>query len=89
MEDFFNCFNTIKIKINKIFGEPSKGIHSYRMFNVAIIDVLFTFIVAYIIQKAFFPKTEYYKVLLFYFIFGIIIHRIFDVKTTVDRLIFK
>lgn len=89
MEDFFNCFNTIKTKINKIFGEPSKGIHSYRMFNVAIIDVLFTFIAAYIIQKIFYPDKQYYKILLILFILGIILHRLFDVRTTVDRLIFK
>ena len=85
-----NCpFNTLKLKLNKSFGLPNKGIHSYRIFDIAIIDVLFTFIGAYIIQKAFCPKTEYYKVLLFLFISGIIIHRIFDVKTTIDRLIFE
>lgn len=85
-----NCpFNTIKLKLNKIFGEPKEGIHSYRICDIAYLDVIITMIIAFFIQKAFFPKTEYYKVLLFYFIFGIIIHRIFDVKTTVDRLIFE
>lgn len=85
-----NCpFNTLKIKLNKIFGEEKKGMHAYRIFDIACIDVIITLIVAFFIQKAFCPKTEYYKVLLFYFIFGIIIHRIFDIKTTIDRLIFS
>ena len=85
-----NCpFNTVKLKLNKIIGKPKEDIHAYRIFDIACIDVLFTFIAAYIIQKAFCPKTEYYKVLLFLFILGIIIHRIFDVRTTIDRLIFK
>lgn len=81
-------FNIFKEKVNKIFGEPKKGIHSHRICNVAYMDVLFTLLSAYLIQKYFFPKTEYYKVLIFLFILGIILHRIFDVKTTVDRLIF-
>lgn len=83
-----NCpFNTVKL--NKIFGEPKEGIHSYRICGIAYLDVIVTMIVALFIQKAFCPKTEYYKVLLFLFILGIIIHRIFDVRTTIDRLIFK
>ena len=85
-----NCpFNTVKLKLNNFFGKEKEGMHAYRIFDIAYIDVIITLIVAFFIQKAFCPKTEYYKVLLFYFIFGIIIHRIFDVKTTIDRLIFS
>tara|TARA_B100000035_G_scaffold264374_1_gene236390 strand:+ start:631 stop:900 length:270 start_codon:yes stop_codon:yes gene_type:complete len=85
-----NCpFNTVKLKLNKIIGKPKEGIHSYRICDIAYLDVIITMILALFIQKAFCPKTEYYKVLLFLFILGIIIHRIFDVRTTVDRLIFE
>ena len=85
-----NClFHILKSKLNQIFGKEKEGMHAYRIFDIAYIDVIITLIVAFFIQKAFCPKTEYYKVLLFYFIFGIIIHRIFDIRTTIDRLIFE
>ena len=37
-------FNTIidktKETIKHLFGEPGKGVHSYRIFNIAYIDVI-------------------------------------------------
>ena len=81
--------NLLIQKIKNLFGEPNQGIHSHRLCGIAYIDVLLTILGAYLIHKAFYPETEYYKVLLFLFILGIILHRIFDVKTTVDRFIFN
>lgn len=69
-----------------IFGYPNVGVHSYRIFNIAIIDVLFTVIGAYFIAKLMrwnFPKT-----LIGLFILGIVAHRLFCVRTTVDKLLF-
>ena len=34
-----------------IFGAPGTGIHSYRILNIAIFDVLFTIIGAFLIYK--------------------------------------
>jgi hypothetical protein len=86
-------FNTIltnmKETIKKAFGEPKKGIHSYRVFNIAYLDVLITMIIAYFIQKIFYPKTKYIKVLFFFVLSGIVLHRLFDVRTTVDKFIFE
>ena len=89
MEKKTCLFNIFKIKVNKIFGEEKKGIHSYRICDIAYLDILVTMVAALFIQKAFYTETEYYKILLFLFILGIILHRIFDVKTTIDRLIFN
>ena len=36
-------------KYKNIFGEPRKGVHSYRLFDFAIIDFIFTIIPIYII----------------------------------------
>ena len=74
---------------SKIFGKLNEGVHSYRLFNVAIVDVVFTFIGAYILNKYIFPEYEYYKVLIGLFLLGIILHRIFCVRTTIDRFIFN
>ena len=86
-------FNTIltnmKETIKKAFGEPKKGIHSYRIFDIAYLDVLITMISAYFIQKLFYPKTKYIKVLFFFVLSGIVLHRLFDVRTTFDKFIFE
>tara|TARA_B110000285_G_scaffold128978_1_gene145199 strand:- start:582 stop:860 length:279 start_codon:yes stop_codon:yes gene_type:complete len=85
-------FNTILDEITKtirkLFGEPGEGVHSYRVFDIAYIDFLITFIGAFLIQKILFPNTKYLKVLFLFFISGIILHRLFNVRTTIDKLLF-
>jgi hypothetical protein len=70
-----------------ILGKPRKGIHSYRIFNIAIVDVLLTIIGAYVIYL-FFPKINYFVILILFFILGIILHKIFCVRTTIDKYLF-
>ena len=72
--------------MNTIFGEPGKGIHSYRLFGVAIVDVIMTIVAAAIISKMF--SISFLVVLVILFILGIVLHRLFDVKTTIDTAIF-
>ena len=67
-------------------GKPGKGVHSYRLFGVAIVDVLLTILAAMLI--AYFSKYDFYKILIALFILGIILHRLFCVRTTVDKLLF-
>jgi hypothetical protein len=74
-------------KYKNILGEPGKGIHSYRLFGVAIVDVIMTIIAAYIIS--YFYKYSFIYVLLILFASGIVLHRLFCVRTTVDKLIFS
>ena len=73
-------------KYKDMFGKPGKGVHSYRIFNIAIVDVLLTILAAYIIS--FFCKIKFIHTLIAMFILGIISHRIFCVRTTVDKLLF-
>ena len=70
-----------------VLGKPGKGIHSYRIFNIAIIDVLFTIIGAYIIYL-FLPKINYFVILILLFLLGVILHKIFCVRTTIDKYLF-
>ena len=76
-------------KYKDILGEPKKGLHSYRAFNIAIVDVLLTFILAKFIQYYIMEETEFSLILVFCFITGIILHRVFCVKTTIDKLLFS
>jgi uncharacterized membrane protein len=73
-------------KYKNSLGEPGKGIHSYRLFGVAIADVIMTIIGAYIIS--YFFKLSFVKTLIILFLLGIILHNIFCVKTTVDKILF-
>jgi len=73
-------------KYANILGEPGKGIHSIRLFNIAIIDVFATVIIAYIISKK--TGKDFKIILIILFILGIILHKLFCVKTTIDKLIF-
>jgi len=73
-------------KYKNILGVPGKGVHSYRIFNIAIADVILTLIAAYIISYVF--KKSIMRVSIILFILGIILHRLFCVRTTVDKLLF-
>lgn len=75
-------------KYKNIFGKIKEGLHSYRIYNIAIIDVLLTIIVAYIIYYMF-PRYKFSLILLLLFLLGIIAHRLFCVRTTIDKLVFK
>ena len=75
-------------KYKNSLGIPGEGIHKYRVFNIAIVDVIMTIIGAFIIHRLFFPKHNFWVILLTLFVIGIIMHRIFCVRTTVDKLLF-
>jgi len=74
-------------KYKDIFGKPGEGVHSYRIFNIAVVDVLLTVLLAFIIHF-FLPKISLIYTFIFVFLLGIFAHRIFCVRTTVDKAIF-
>jgi hypothetical protein len=73
-------------KYKNLIGMPNEGIHSYRVLNLAIIDIIITIIFAILIS--YFFKISFVFTLISVFIFGIIIHRLFCVRTTIDKLLF-
>jgi hypothetical protein len=73
-------------KYKNALGEPGKGIHSYRLFGVAIADVLMTIVGAFLIS--YFFKLSFIKTLLILFLLGIVLHKLFCVPTTIDKLLF-
>lgn len=74
-------------KYKDFFGKPNTGSHRYRIFNIAIIDVVFTIIAAYLIFI--YTKYNFYYILAALFVAGIIAHRLFCVRTTIDKLLFR
>lgn len=73
-------------KYKDAFGKIGTGIHSYRIFDIAILDFGVTAIVAYIITLITGVKFIYSAIGLF--VLGIFVHRFFCVRTTIDKLLF-
>jgi hypothetical protein len=78
-----------------MFGKPGQGIHSYRIFNIAIVDVILTLILVYIIYSI----NVHYGVhdgniyafivdFLGVFLTGITAHWLFCVNTTINKKIY-
>ena len=78
-------------KYRDALGVPGKGAHSYRLFGVAIVDVVLTVIAAWLIKWLIdwaWKPVNFWYVLGGLFVAGIVLHRLFCVRTTVDRLLF-
>ena len=64
-------------KFKNMFGKVGHGIHSYRCLNIAIVDLILTIVLAYLVS-------DIMKLKLLYTLFGtvllgIILHRLFCV----------
>ena len=73
-------------KYKDIFGKPGTGTHSYRILNIAVVDVSLTVISSFMISWLTGYSIRW--VLLFMFILGIVLHRLFCVNSTVNKFIF-
>jgi hypothetical protein len=78
-------FNLCRYK--HIFGDPGTGIHSIRVFDIAIIHVFTTLAFAYLFS--YFLKIKLLYCIVGLFLLGILCHRIFCVRTTVDKWLFS
>lgn len=74
-------------KYKDIFGKPNEGVHSYRLFNIALIDLILTILLIWII-KYFNKNIKLWKIIMTVLILTILIHRMFCVNTTINKLIF-
>ena len=74
-------------KYKDAFGKPGPyGMRKYRILGVAIFDVVVTMIFTWILT--WFTKTPYLPTLLGIFVLGIFAHRLFCVRTAIDRFLF-
>ncbi len=72
-------------KYRDMFGEPGKGIHAYRIFGMAAVDLVVTAFVAIILSRWFMPRIGVIPMFAGLFISSIAIHRAFCVNTAVIR----
>jgi hypothetical protein len=70
-----------------LFGKLGQGIHSVRLFDIAVLDVLVTLFVAYLLHL--WSGYNFLVVTVAFFALGIVVHRLFCVRTTVDKFLFE
>jgi hypothetical protein len=68
-------------KYKAILGNPGVGFHSYRLFNLPIVDVALTVLLAYLL--ALWKQWAFWKTFVGLFVLGEILHYIFCVDTAV------
>jgi hypothetical protein len=79
-------------KYKDLLGKPNQGFHKHIL-GIALFDVIGTLVISFIIYKL--PlwsekptKKFFFIIFISVFLLGIILHRIFCVNTTVNKLIF-
>ena len=70
-----------------IFGAPNTGAHSYRIFNIAIVDFGLTVLASYFIAKYY--LMDFITVFLILMLIGLIMHKLFCVDTTLTKIFFE
>ena len=76
-------------KYKNILGKPNEGLHKHVL-GIAVVDVLATLVLAYAIYKLQPRKLgwNFWYILLSLFIIAILLHRLFCVNTTINKIIF-
>jgi ABC-type transport system involved in Fe-S cluster assembly fused permease/ATPase subunit len=74
-------------KYKDIIGKPNTGLRKkFRIFDLAIIDVIVTLLAVYFISVYF--KISFLFTFIIMFVIMVISHRLFCVRTTTDRWLF-
>jgi hypothetical protein len=69
-----------------LIEEKGTGFRRYRFLGVVIFDTVLTFAAACIISYVL--NSPLYLTVIVGFLTGIVVHRIFNVKSTIDKLVF-
>ena len=74
-------------KYKNLLGKPEQGIRKYRIFDISIMDTVVVIIFGVIIS--YFTGYNIWLTLAVLFISGIIAHRVFCVRSRIDKLLFS
>jgi len=73
-------------KYKNLFGKPGEGLRQYRIFDIALYDTIVVILIGILFSWV--TKINIWVVLIVLFISGIIVHRLFCVRTGIDKLLF-
>ena len=73
-------------KYKNAFGKLGTGIHSYKIGGISVLDFGVAAIAAYILSLIL--RKPFWITFILFLILGIIVHRMFCVRTTVDKWLF-
>ncbi len=73
-------------KYRHILGSENKGVHSYRLLNIAVVDTVLTIILAFFIAIRL--RTSFLLVFFILLIVATLLHRLFCVNTTITKFVF-
>lgn len=74
-------------KYRNALGVPGQGLHAYRFMGIAIMDLVLTVVAAAVIARV--AGWSFGYVFIGLLALGVFLHRLFCVRTTVDRLLFS
>ena len=69
-----------------LLGKSGTGLHSIRLFNVAVVDVATTVALAWLFTKI--VPIPFWFSLVFWLVMGIFLHQLFCVRTTINSALF-
>ena len=73
------------MELKDLFGKPRTGPHSFRIFDVAVVDVLGTIGLAWILMK--FTQLDFVSSLIIMFIIGSAAHALVGVRTKFTEVV--
>ena len=73
-------------KYKNLLGKPKEGLRKYRIFDISIMDTVV--VIAFVFGLTYFMKYSFWPTLAFTFFLGIFLHRLFCVRTGIDRMLF-
>ena len=82
-----SMFCNLGKKMSPYIGDLGKGVHSYRIFNIAYIDVIVVVLGA--IGISYLVKIPAWIAIIGMLILGIVVHKLLCIRTTVDKLLFN
>lgn len=83
---FIGDYKKMFCQYRHIFGVEGEGAHSYRLFNIAIVDLALTILGSWLI--AHYLQVSFWVTLAVVLIIGTLMHRLFCVRTTITKFVF-
>jgi hypothetical protein len=68
-----------------IFGKVKEGVHSYRIFDFAVVDTVLTLLLAFFLARVL--KQNVLFVFTWLLVIGVFVHKAFCVETTLTKLV--